>query len=81
MNAHGHIMPKPTDPLGNDRILIEPMLKSGPRFWFVVTALLSVVSLGVVAYSYQVTTGLGVTGLNRPVYWGIYIINFVNSIN
>jgi molybdopterin-containing oxidoreductase family membrane subunit len=26
---------------------------------------------------YQISTGLGVTGMNRPVFWGIYITNFV----
>ncbi len=28
-------------------------------------------------YSTQFTNGLGVTGLNRPVFWGIYIANFI----
>jgi len=27
--------------------------------------------------SQQFTHGLGVTGLNRPTYWGLYIINFI----
>jgi molybdopterin-containing oxidoreductase family membrane subunit len=26
---------------------------------------------------YQISTGMGVTGMNRPVFWGIYITNFV----
>ena len=29
------------------------------------------------AYSLQLRAGLGVTGLNRPAYWGLYIVNFV----
>jgi molybdopterin-containing oxidoreductase family membrane subunit len=28
-------------------------------------------------YSRQFTQGLGVTGLNRPVFWGLYIANFI----
>ncbi|MDP3937722.1 MAG: NrfD/PsrC family molybdoenzyme membrane anchor subunit, partial [Deltaproteobacteria bacterium] len=28
-------------------------------------------------YFRQFATGLGVTGLNRPGYWGVYIVNFV----
>ncbi len=28
-------------------------------------------------YSTQFANGLGVTGLNRPVFWGIYIANFI----
>ncbi|MFQ6033208.1 MAG: NrfD/PsrC family molybdoenzyme membrane anchor subunit, partial [Candidatus Zixiibacteriota bacterium] len=32
---------------------------------------------GAIAYFTQLKSGLGVTGLNRPVFWGIYITNFV----
>ena len=32
---------------------------------------------GLLAWSYQLRRGMGVTGLNRPVYWGIYIVDFV----
>ena len=28
-------------------------------------------------YYRQITTGMGVTGLNRPTYWGLYIVNCV----
>jgi len=42
--------------------------------------LLSVIGLGAYAYSRQWVFGLGVTGLNRPVYWGVYITNFVYFI-
>jgi Ni/Fe-hydrogenase subunit HybB-like protein len=42
-----------------------------------VAALLAIWFWGVYAYYTQVTTGLGITGMNRPVYWGVYITNFV----
>ena len=35
------------------------------------------VAWGVFILLWQFTEGLGVTGLGRPVYWGIYITNFV----
>ncbi len=70
-------MPKPTDPLGQDWALVNPVIQSNPRFWIVVGVLLAGIGLGVAAYVHQVRNGLGVTGMNRPVYWGIYIINFV----
>lgn len=35
------------------------------------------VLIGVAAYIRQLVLGLGVTGMNRPVYWGVYITNFV----
>jgi len=64
-------------PLAEDAILLEPILHTGPRFYFTVAVLLSVIALGVVAYLTQYRNGLSVTGLSRPVYWGFYIINFV----
>src|SRR5438477_7708035 len=32
---------------------------------------------GLIAWGYQLRRGMGVTGLNRQVYWGFYIVNFV----
>ena len=32
---------------------------------------------GLVAWTYQIGTGMGVTGLRRPVFWGFYIVDFV----
>ncbi len=29
------------------------------------------------AWAYQIKWGLGVAGINRPVFWGVYIANFV----
>jgi Ni/Fe-hydrogenase subunit HybB-like protein len=37
----------------------------------------AVVAWGLYAFTYQVTTGMSVTGLDRPVMWGVYIVNFV----
>jgi Ni/Fe-hydrogenase subunit HybB-like protein len=37
----------------------------------------AVVAWGLAAFTYQVMTDLSVTGLDRPVMWGLYIINFV----
>ncbi len=63
--------------LAEDAILLDPILHTGPTFYVTVAMLLSVIALGVYAYSVQYREGLGVTGLGRPVYWGFYITNFV----
>ena len=47
------------------------------RWLFLAFALGAVVAWGLYAFSVQVLTGMGVTGINRPVMWGLYIINFV----
>lgn len=65
------------DLVGEDEILFQPILKTGKRFYLVVGILLAVWAGGAFAYFTQLKSGLGVTGLNRPVFWGIYITNFV----
>jgi Ni/Fe-hydrogenase subunit HybB-like protein len=46
--------------------------------WYALAAFLGgVVALGLYAFTHQLLTGMSVTGLNRPVMWGLYIINFV----
>jgi molybdopterin-containing oxidoreductase family membrane subunit len=39
--------------------------------------LIALVLAGGVAWIWQLIDGLGITGMNRPVYWGVYITNFV----
>ena len=57
--------------------LLRPILKASPRYFAAVTffALIVVAALG--AWGYQIKTGMGVAGINNPVFWGFYIINFV----
>ncbi|MEM2871018.1 MAG: NrfD/PsrC family molybdoenzyme membrane anchor subunit [Candidatus Caldarchaeum sp.] len=43
--------------------------------------LLVIIGLAIYAWLQQLTQGLGVTGLNRPVAWGIYMANFVFFIS
>ena len=65
------------DDTGMDEVLFRPILHTGKWYYVTILVLLAVVSLGVYAYVHQFRNGLGVTGLNKPVYWGIYITNFV----
>jgi len=63
--------------LGEDARLLEPIAKTGKRFWILVAVLLAVWLWGMIAWFIQLGKGLQVTGLNVPVYWGLYITNFV----
>jgi Ni/Fe-hydrogenase subunit HybB-like protein len=56
---------------------MRPLRKTTWRFYAVILPLLGVVALGVYAYSVQLQTGLGVTGMRDQVTWGLYISNFV----
>ncbi len=60
-----------------DEALLAPVLHTTWRFWVVGAAFAAIALWGVNAYLVQFRWGLGVTGLNRPTYWGIYITNFV----
>lgn len=57
--------------------LIDPLFKTGRRFWLLVSSLLLLIGWGLFMYIRQIQLGLGQTGMNRPVYWGIYMVNFV----
>ncbi len=49
-----------------------------PKWWLpTVVFLVLVIFTGLGAYGYELNKGLGVSGLNRPVFWGFYITNFV----
>ncbi len=61
----------------DEQALLRPLVETS-RTFYVSAAALGVVCLwGLFAYYLQVRYGLGRTGLNRPEYWGIYIISFV----
>jgi Ni/Fe-hydrogenase subunit HybB-like protein len=57
--------------------LVDPIERTSSRFYVTVGALLILITWGAIAYFYQLKHGLGVTGLNQPVSWGIYVTNFV----
>jgi len=61
----------------DEEVLLRPIRESSRNFYIAVALLSVLVAWGIYAYLYQFHYGLGVTGLNRPVYWGFYITNFV----
>jgi molybdopterin-containing oxidoreductase family membrane subunit len=63
--------------LKQDGAIFRPIMKPTRGYATVVCALLAVIAWAAYAYCWQLRRGLGMTGLNRPVYWGIYITNFV----
>ncbi|MEK7732432.1 MAG: NrfD/PsrC family molybdoenzyme membrane anchor subunit, partial [Planctomycetota bacterium] len=58
--------------------LIDPLFAApGRRFWLAALALSAVVAWGGFIYVRQFIFGLGETGMNRPTYWGVYMVNFI----
>lgn len=62
---------------GVDAVLVRPIIRTGPGRKLLIAVLLVIILVAAYAYSLQLRFGLGVTGANRPVAWGLYIINFV----
>lgn len=60
-----------------NRILLKSQLDT-PSWWLpTVLGLGVIVIIGFVIIGFMVNKGLGVTGLSRPVYWGLFITTFV----
>ena len=57
--------------------LFRPLSGISGRYLLTTVIAFVVGAAGLVAWSYQLRRGMGVTGLQRPVFWGIYIVDFV----
>jgi molybdopterin-containing oxidoreductase family membrane subunit len=50
---------------------------AGRAYFAAVAVCGAVVLWAVLAWAYQIRTGIGVAGIQRPVFWAFYIVNFV----
>ena len=60
-----------------ERTVFNPLRQTTVQFRIVIAVLAGIFVLGAAALVRQWVLGLGVTGMSRPIYWGIYITNFV----
>ncbi|MFQ5459780.1 MAG: NrfD/PsrC family molybdoenzyme membrane anchor subunit, partial [Anaerolineae bacterium] len=68
--------PRPTEDLNS--MVLDAMRRGGRKYWATVAVLASLAILGLGgAWGYQIVKGMGVAGIGRPVFWGVYIANFV----
>jgi molybdopterin-containing oxidoreductase family membrane subunit len=70
-------MSRPAADLGTDEALIRPLHQVSPKLYILVGVLVLLVLNMFIMFGRQVGLGLGVTGMNQPVTWGFYIVNFV----
>lgn len=56
--------------------MLELALSGSKKYYGWITALLAVIGVGIGFYLWQLSFGLGITGLSRDVSWGFYIANF-----
>jgi len=73
--------PQPTAPAAemtvHERKIFAHITTTGVGFKVLYVIFAAVAAWALAAWIWQIVHGLGVTGMNRPVYWGIYITNFV----
>lgn len=77
-DPRAHLMhdPKPRGEMNS--MVLESMHTTTWRFWLVTATLaFLVVTCFFYAWYYLIMEGLGVTGVNRPVYWAIFLVNVV----
>jgi molybdopterin-containing oxidoreductase family membrane subunit len=73
-----HLMldPKPRGEM--NAMVMESMQTSSWRFWAVFALLIILTATCFFyAWGYLIAKGLGVAGVNRPAYWGIFLVNTV----
>jgi molybdopterin-containing oxidoreductase family membrane subunit len=73
-----HLMldPKPRGEM--NAMAMEAMHYTTWKFWLAVVILGAIVLVGLFwAWGYMIAEGLGVAGVNRPAYWGIFLVNTV----
>ncbi len=84
--GHGGMTPDGTEPLVDPRISMRdvtddvcaPMFKWPPLTWHVAFGIAQLAAvLGLFCVVTQLRRGMGVSGINNPIGWGVYITNFV----
>jgi Ni/Fe-hydrogenase subunit HybB-like protein len=60
-----------------NRWVLQTLTPPGRRYWLAVGCLAALVAAGIGAWTHQIYSGLGVTGLRNPNMWAFYITNFV----
>lgn len=75
-----HLLLDPRPPSETNALMLAAMHRTGPVFWLLVVGLGGMVLALFVTWGIQMALGLGITGLNRSVMWGPYIVNLVYFI-
>ena len=56
--------------------MLELAIKGGKKYWILIGGLLVVMGIAFVFWLWQLSFGLGITGMSRDVSWGFYIAQF-----
>lgn len=76
--AEEHLMldPRPREEM--NQMVMEAMTTTTPVYWAWVGGLALIVAVCLFGvWGYMTATGIGITGIRRPVFWGVFIVTFV----
>jgi Ni/Fe-hydrogenase subunit HybB-like protein len=77
-NPRDHLMLDPLPRGEMNGMVMESMHKTSWKFWGVMIFLILTILFALIgAWGYMIANGMGVTGLTRPQFWGIFITNTV----
>lgn len=57
--------------------VLNTLTRPGKAYWCMIALLFCGAIMGASCWAYQIIVGVGVAGMNTPVHWGTYLINFV----
>ncbi len=57
--------------------VLNTLTRPGKVYWCLIALMFAGVLMGGACWAYQIFVGVGVAGMNTPVHWGTYLINFV----
>jgi molybdopterin-containing oxidoreductase family membrane subunit len=60
-----------------NRIVLDPLRSRTRTYWAAVAMAFACLIVGAVCWGIQIAIGLGMEGVNHPVMWGTYLVNFV----
>ena len=75
-----HLLLDPKFPWEMNDDVLKPMYRTGRVFWLLTVVLGGLVMMGAATWLAQIYWGLGITGLARPINWGLYLVNTVYFI-
>jgi Ni/Fe-hydrogenase subunit HybB-like protein len=75
-----HLLLDPLPAAEMSQRVLDPMYRTGRLFWISFVLLGGLVVAFGAMWTYQMWWGLGITGLNRPVMWALYIVDFIYFI-
>ena len=60
-----------------NRAILDTMGSPRPIYWVCVAVAFGCLTIGAISWGIQIALGLGMEGVNHPVMWGTYLVNFV----